>query len=95
MKNSNNPAVQQFIIETVLINPLKDIVKKLEEGSFRDCDIKWLDSKLENFISFALQTLSINLDPVAKGESYKHMNDYVKDKYIGYFSTLTKYFESL
>lgn len=94
MKNLENPAVQQFIIEMTLIDPIKDIISKLNKGEFRDCDIKWLDIKLENFISFACETLNINFTKPSQlfGETFKYINDYSKTKYLERFELLQKYF---
>lgn len=91
----NNEILNQFIIDTVLVNPVNEIVTKLQERSFRDCDIKWLDGKLEKFTSFTAETLGLKLDPVSRSESFTHFNDVVTDKYIFYFTTLLNYFKSI
>lgn len=96
MKNLNNPAIQQFIIETALIDPISDIINKLNNGEFRDCDIKWLDNKLENFVSFAADTLGINFTKPSHlfGETFKYINEYSKTRYLERFNLLSKYFET-
>jgi hypothetical protein len=76
-----NPAMQQFIIETLLINPVKDIVYKLENKEFRDCDVKWLNDKLYNFTNFAAETL---------GKKF----EYKTNEFIKAFKTLLNYFKS-
>lgn len=53
MKATNNQVIDQFIIEASLIDPISKIVNQLNNGEFRDCDIKWLDAKLEKFTKFA------------------------------------------
>ena len=60
MKATNNTAIDQFIIEVSLIDPITKIINQLNNGEFRDCDIKWLDIKLENFVVFAAKRIQIN-----------------------------------
>jgi hypothetical protein len=97
MKATHNPVINQFIIEASLINPVSKIINQLNNGEFRDCDIKWLDNKLENFTKFACETLGISvLTPSGIGsEKYTLLNDYVKNKYIKHFNTLLDYFKSI
>jgi len=95
---TSNPLINQFIINTVLIDPIQDILSKIKEGSFRDCDIKWLDSKFEAFIKFAAETLGITgimPSEVLASKSFKHLNNYSKDVYSKRFQTLLDYFKSL
>lgn len=91
---TRNAAIDDFIIDTVLVQPVKDIIVKLERGSFRDCDIVWLDKKLAYFTSFAANTLGIKLELGISNESSKILNEYAKNRYKGYFSTLLNYFET-
>jgi len=96
MTTTNNKAIDQFIIEATLISPVSKIVSQLKNGEFRDCDIKWLDTKLENFTKFALETLGIKglmLSDV-NSEKYATLNDYVKNQYLTRFETLLSYFKS-
>jgi hypothetical protein len=97
MKATNNPRIDQFIIETCLINPVSKIVNQLKNGEFRDCDIKWLDNKLEKFTKFACETLGINglMPSDVNGDKFTLLNDYVKNQYINRFNTLLEYFKSL
>jgi len=97
MKATNNPVIDQFIIEVSLINPISKIVNQLNNGEFRDCDIKWLDTKLENFTKFACETLGISALMPSQVESEKHtlLNDYVKNQYVKRFNTLLEYFKSI
>lgn len=60
MRTTNNPVIDQFIIEASIIDPISKIVIQLNNGEFRDCDIKWLDAKLERFTKFACETLGIS-----------------------------------
>lgn len=76
MKTTNNLIIDQFIIETTLVNPLEKIVNQLKNHEFRDCDIKWLDSKLEKFTELACETLGINvIMPI--NENDKTINGFV------------------
>jgi len=97
MKATNNPAIDQFIIEVSLITPIEKIINQLNKGEFRDCDIKWLDTKIENFIEFAAKTLGITaIMPRQVGkESFTVLNDYVLNQYLNKFITLLNYFKNL
>lgn len=87
---------QQFIIDTVLIDPITKIITQIENGEMRDCDIKWLDSKLEKFIAFAAETLGMKITLGSDiHEKFNHMNEYVKGYYVGKLTTLLNYFKSL
>lgn len=84
--------INNFIYETVLINPISDIVNKLENREFRDCDVKWLNSKLDKFTSFALETLGKSFD--LNGIGSDMMNDNVREQFLNHFNTLLKYFKN-
>jgi len=92
-----NENINQFIINTVLINPIEDIILKLNNNEFRDCDIKWLDLKFEKFIKFAGETLGVtgfvNSDCFG-ANSFKYLTDYSKAIYIKRFQTLLDYFKT-
>ena len=96
MTTTNNTAIDQFIIEITLIDPVTKILKQLENGEFRDCDIKWLDSKLESFVEFTAKTLGIN-GVMSQRESVKPacMNGYAFEYYSKYFTTILSYFKTL
>jgi hypothetical protein len=85
----------EFIISITLISPLEDIISKLNKFEFRDCDIKWLDKKLEKFTEFAAKTFGINT-VMAQTESVKptYMNGYAYQYYLNYFTKLLTYFRS-
>jgi hypothetical protein len=87
--------VDQFIIEVKLIDPIKDIISKLENREFRDCDISWLDNKLDDFIEFAAKTMGFTSIKQAPRELYPYMNKFVKDRFLKYFTGLLTYFEKL
>ncbi len=96
MKATNNTVIDQFIIETTLINPIEKIILQLKNGEFRDCDIKWLDSKLEKFIEIAAKTLGINVIMPTKldSETFIILNNYALKYYKDKFNTLLNYFKS-
>lgn len=88
--------VNTFIINTVLVDPIEKIVDKLKNGDFRDCDIKWLDGKMDNFMRFAAETFGIQA-LVVPGDLHnkpKYMNDYLTRQYITRFSALLQYIKS-
>jgi hypothetical protein len=91
MKN----AIDQFIIEVSLIDPIQKIINQLNNGEFRDCDLKWLDKKLENFVEFAAKTLNVNgIMPQRESVKPACMNDYAFNYYSKYFNQLLDYFKS-
>lgn len=89
-----NPAIDNFIIEVTLIDPIQDIINKLNSGSFRDCDIKWLNGKLEKFTEIACETLGLKIDKQPDTVNLPHFNDYVKQRFLYYFNTLLNYFKA-
>lgn len=96
MATEQENIVNQFIIETALVSPIKFILSKLDNDEFRDCDIKWLDTKLELFINFTCKTLNLP-DVVMRNDNLKpiYMNSYAKDYYSKYFNTLLRYFANI
>ena len=96
MKATNNLVIDKFIIENSLITPIEKIISQLKNGEFRDCDIKWLDSKLENFTVFAAKTLKINAIKKSNlhPETFTFLNDYALIYYKDKFNVLLNYFKS-
>ena len=96
MKATNNTVIDKFIIETALINPIEKIVLQLKNGEFRDCDIKWLDIKLEKSIEFAAKTLGINavMPSSLQPETFVILNNYALEYYKNKFNTLLNYFKT-
>jgi hypothetical protein len=97
MTATNKEVMEKFIIEMTLISPIENILLKLKSKNFRDCDIKWLDEKLEGFIKFAGQTLKLNINTPSQIFSAKNtvLNEYVTNQYINRFEILLKYFKNL
>lgn len=91
---ARNAVIDNFIIDTVLVQPVKDIIVKLEQGGFRDCDIVWLDKKLADFTSFAANTLGIKVEIEISNATPKILNEYSKNRYKNYFKKLLNYFET-
>lgn len=85
-------AVDNFIFETVLIAPITDIIAKLNDGQFRDCDIAWLNNKLKKYTDFAIQTMGKEI--VVGCEVGGVMNDHNRNRFISYFTTILNYFKS-
>ncbi len=85
---------EKFILESQLIDPLKNIVSKLENREFRDVDVKWLENKLKNFTDFAAKTLFLNPPSIALPEPLTIMNEYTRKRFLKAFNTLINYFES-
>lgn len=93
---TQNATNSQFIIEVSLISPIEKIISQLNNLEFRDCDVKWLDNKLDGFVNFAAKTLGIRgLTPHNEGVKPLYMNSYAYDYYSRYFSQLLDYFKSL
>lgn len=89
-----NGAIDTFIIETVLIAPISDILNKLDNNEFRDCDVKWLENKMRGFLDFAAQTLKVQVPVVSLSEEFGIMNEYTKQRFTEGFKTLLDYFKS-
>lgn len=94
-QNGVLPAVSnsadRFIFETLIIEPIIDIVKKLEHDDFRDCDITWLNNKLKHFTTLAVKTLGKDFELGEVGSCV--LNDYVKGRFLKYFRTVLDYFK--
>ena len=89
--------VNTFIINRVLVKPIEEIVSKLKNHEYRDCDIVWLDNKLESFVKFAAETLEIKVvvPNEVMAEKYDFLNNYVIDIYLSKFNNLLNYFKQL
>lgn len=95
MNTSNSSVINDFIIDVTLIQPVSKIIKGLEDGIYRDCDIKWLDTKLEAFTRLACKTLGIAFLVAPDIGHFELLNDYVKNQYISRFNTLLNYFKTI
>jgi hypothetical protein len=95
MISTNNPAINQFIINQCLIEPVSKILIGLNNREYRDCDIKWLNDKLDEFTNFACETLQIKVIMPIIDDRLNILNDYLINRYIEYFRTLLNYFKTL
>ncbi len=86
--------MQQFIIETVLINPISDILLKFKNKEFRDCDIKWLNDRLYKLTAFAAETLGKKFPEIELVGNDGNLNDYKIIRFKKAFTTLLNYFKS-
>lgn len=91
---TNNDTINSFVIQVTLIEPVQDIVSKLENGNFRDCDIKWLDEKLYSFVSFSAQTLGLKIGSSIPESNFTFLNEYAKQYYLKYFNQILAYFKT-
>ena len=89
-----NEAIDIFIIEVTLIDPINDIVTKLENKEFRDCDIKWLNDRLSKFTSFAAETLGKKFGKINLVNNDGIMNEYKTNAFLVAFKTILNYFKS-
>ena len=89
-----NEAINTFIIETVLIDPISDIIFKLKNKEYRDCDIKWLNGKLYKYTAVAAETLGIKFPEIELISNDGVLNDYTTARFIEAFTTLLNYFKS-
>lgn len=90
---SNEP-IDTFVINAVLIDPIADIVSKLEKKEFRDCDIIWLENKLKGYVDFAAQTLDVIVPAVFDSEMKGVIiNEHTTARYLKDFKTLLEYFK--
>lgn len=87
-------AVNRFVVDTMLVSPIRRIIGQLDSGDFRDCDIVWLDNKLHGFVEIAGSTLGINVAAIHVSDYRKPvlMNDYATGYYKDYFGRLLDYF---
>ena len=89
-----NEALNTFIIEAVLIDPIDEIIFKLKNKEFRDCDIRWLNDKLYKFTAVAAETMGIKFPEIELISNDGVLNDYTTARFIEAFTTLLNYFKS-
>jgi hypothetical protein len=89
-----NEALNTFIIEAVLIDPINDIIFKLKNKEFRDSDIRWLNDKFHKYTTFAASTLSVKFPEIELISNDGVLNDYTTTRFIEAFTTLLNYFKS-
>jgi hypothetical protein len=95
MKNLTVKAeLQKFMFETVFIIPIKDIVSKLENIEFRDCDIEWLNDKLYTYTDFAAKTFGKNFSKIDLVNNDGLLNEYKRNEFLKAFKKILSYFES-
>ena len=96
METANDQLIVKFMIDMTLIEPIKNIIKKLHNKEFRDCDIKWLDNKLKTFVELAATNLGLRVGIIEQPESAKpkSIGEYATNYYLGYFNQLLSYFET-
>lgn len=101
--NGENEAINNFIIDTMLIDPITKIIEKLKRNEFRGydkSDIDYLDKKLEYFASIACELLNIEFSHIIaelrrKDSSLLFINASIKERYIGNFTVLLEFFKSI
>ena len=89
-----NEAINTFLIEAALIDPISDIIFKLKNKEFRDGDIRWLNGKLYRFTAVAAETLGIKFPEIELISDVSVLNDYTTTRFIEAFTTLLNYFKS-
>ena len=89
-----NEALNTFIIEEVLIDPINDIIFKLKNKKFRDSDIRWLNDKLHKYTTFAASTLSVKFPEIELIRNDGVLNNYTTTRFVEAFTTLLNYFKS-
>ena len=94
VETMKNEAINTFIIETLVIDPINDIIFKLENKEFRDRDIKWLNNQLYKFTAFAAETMGIKFPEIELISNDGVLNDYTIASFIAAFTTLLNYFKS-
>ena len=90
-----NEAINTFIIETVLIDPIDDIIFKLKNKEFRDGDIRWLNDKLYGFTAFAAKIQGVELAEFELISNDGVLNDYTTARFIEAFTISLNYFKDL
>ena len=85
--------IDEIMLHVVVTKPLEDIVKGLENGEFRDCDIDWLDTKRMEFVNIAVKALGKDIPQDFKVDKVVgKMNDRNKEMFLQHFRILQKFF---
>jgi hypothetical protein len=96
MTDTKQQIIDEFVIEMVLLKPIGDIIIKLENREFMDCDISWLNNKLNNFAAFSLETMGKKVPMIYNLiDNSSVMNRYVAERFINAFQTLLDYFKNI
>lgn len=91
METAGIDIINKFIIQVVLVTPISAIVSKLKNREYRDCDISWLNSKMEAFTLLACETLHLYI--CLSENDATTMNDYTTNQYVDRFTVLLGYFK--
>lgn len=86
--------VSNFVLEVAYIDPIQNILTKLEQGIYRDCDVSVLDTKLHNFMGAAANMMGAGCPTPDTEKMPSIMNEYAKDYYKTYFKGLLNFFKS-
>lgn len=90
-----NAVQQKAFVQLTLIDPIGEIVSKLENNEFRDKDVCYLEEKLSKYMGLAAKTFDLNfILEVSKSEG-ETLNDFLREKFLNYFKSLYEYFTNL
>jgi hypothetical protein len=93
-----NNSKTDFIFDIFVIKPLEAIIARVEAGDYRDCDIPGLNTKLQDFMQLAADSLYLNgLNPrLTESDKIPHVTGaYSKEYYLKHFGVLLSYFQSI
>lgn len=84
----------ETVIPIAANDTIEDIIAKLDANKYRDCDCKWLNEKLQQYMTIACE--SFGLASIVKGpiEEIGRINTYSYLHYKKYFSCLLEYFKT-
>jgi len=94
-KQLNPTVVSNFVLEVAYIEPIQKILTRLDEGTYRDCDVEVLENKLHGFMTAAASMMSKGRPMANTPDKIPAiMNEYAKDYYRTYFKGLLNFFKS-
>ena len=82
---------QKALMLLAFVQPIEDIINKLEAGEYGDKDLPWLEKRLDFFMATACLVLEL---PYAEKKPYTVYNSFSREQYIKYFGTFLKVFKS-
>ena len=88
-----NETQQKAFLQLTLIDPVSNIISKLENNEFRNIDIRYLEEQLVKYMNLAAKTFNLNF-LLKKNYDSEFFNDYFRNEFLKYFKELLKYFKT-
>lgn len=96
-----NDEIFEFLLkETMILNPISEIIKNLEANNYWSKDIVFLEKQLKKYAILAVELLNINFklnlskNIIDRDMSEHFLNEHLRNKYLNYFKNLLELFKN-